>query len=177
MPRYAALSSGILVGLGAAFNLASPLVGIISDRLGSRRPLLMAGALAVTIALVGMLLSVTGLFGDRTTFSFIFFCVAYLLMQSGITLVSVSFVGFICSVHPNTTAIGYVPTFNLLYHHLLYRHLLYRHVLYRHLLLSSLGNTYINTALTRPTVSFGRYNTRIGESEKIVCNSSYRCQT
>ena len=111
MPRYAALSSGILVGLGAAFNLASPLVGIISDRLGSRRPLLMAGALAVTIALVGMLLSVTGLFGDRTTFSFIFFCVAYLLMQSGITLVSVSFVGFICSVHPNTTAIEYVLTF------------------------------------------------------------------
>merc|ERR1712166_1096630 len=95
MPRYAALSSGILVGLGAAFNLASPLVGIISDRLGSRRPLLMAGALAVTIALVGMLLSVTGLFGDRTTFSFIFFCVAYLLMQSGITLVSVSFSGLI----------------------------------------------------------------------------------
>ena len=132
MPRYAALSSGILVGLGAAFNLASPLVGIISDRLGSRRPLLMAGALAVTIALVGMLLSVTGLFGDRTTFSFIFFCVAYLLMQSGITLVSVSFVGFICSVHPNTTAIGYVLTFNLLYRHLLYRHLLYRHLLYRH---------------------------------------------
>ena len=86
-------------------------------------------------------------------------------------------VGLNLFLDPNTAAIEYVLTFHLLYHHLLYRHLLYRHVLYRHLLLSSLGNTYINTALTRPTVSFGRYNTRIGESEKIVCNSSYRCQT
>jgi len=95
MPRYAALSSGILVGLGAAFNLASPMVGIISDRLGSRRPLLVAGALAVTVALSGMLVSVTGVLGDRTTVSFVFFCVAYLLMQSGITMLSVSFSGLI----------------------------------------------------------------------------------
>ena len=33
--------------------------------------------------------------------------------------------------------------------------LLLNHFLYRHFLLSSLDNTYIKTALTRPTVSFG----------------------
>ena len=49
-----------------------------------------------------------------------------------------------------TTAIKHVLTF------LLFNHLLYRHLLYRHLSLSSLNNIYINTTLTRPTVSFGR---------------------
>ena len=67
---------------------------------------------------------------------------------------------------PNTTAIVYVLTFHLLYRHLLYCHLLYRHLLYhrllylhllyRHLLYRHwIIPTYINTALTRPTVSFG----------------------
>ena len=38
-----------------------------------------------------------------------------------------TFVGLICSLNPNTSAIEYVLTFHLLYLHLLYRHLLYRH--------------------------------------------------
>ena len=75
---------------------------------------------------------------------------------------------------PNTTAIEHVLTFHLLYRHLLYRHLLYRHLLYRHLLYRHLLYryllyrhllyrhwiipAYINTALTRPTVSFGSCN-------------------
>merc|ERR1712166_1248879 len=76
-------------------NLASPLVGIMSDRLGSRRPLMVAGAATVTLAVAGMLLSVLGVFGPRSTFSFILFSLSYLMMQSGCTMLSVSFSGLI----------------------------------------------------------------------------------
>ena len=79
---------------------------------------------------------------------------------------------------PNTTAIEHVLTSHLLYRHLLYCHLLYRHLFYRHLLLSSsslssLDNTYINTALTRPTVSFGSpqrfYTSQVGGTSSSIC--------
>ncbi len=38
-----------------------------------------------------------------------------------------SWVGLICSLNPNTTAVKHVLTFHSLFNHLLYRHLLYRH--------------------------------------------------
>ena len=65
-----------------------------------------------------------------------------------------------------TAAIGNVLTIHIslsvqllidMYCNFLCRPLLYRHFLYRHFLSSSLVNISIDTALTRPTVSFIRF--------------------
>ena len=93
VPEHAARANGVLIALGCAFNVLAPLFGVLSDRYGSRRPLMLAGALAMMGAIAGMLAAVSGLLGGRSTAAFVLYCACYVLMNVGWTCLSVSFSG------------------------------------------------------------------------------------
>ena len=83
VPEHAARANGALIALGCAFNVLAPLFGVLSDRYGSRRPLMLAGALAMMGAIAGMLAAVSGLLGGRSTAAFVLYCACYVLMNVG----------------------------------------------------------------------------------------------
>ena len=92
-PQYAALANGMLIFVSCAFQGLAPVIGSISDRYNSRRPLILIGAIVITVGLVGLLLSVSS--GDRSQASFFFFCVSYLILSAGYAFLSVSFAGLV----------------------------------------------------------------------------------
>ena len=94
-PKYAARANGALIAVGCAFSILAPLFGTLSDRFGSRRPLMVAGALATMGAIAGMLAAVSGLLGARSTVAFLLYCVCYIVMQIGLTCLNVSFSGIL----------------------------------------------------------------------------------
>lgn len=95
-PQFAAKANGVLIAVGCVFTLLAPYFGFLSDGFGSRRPLIIVGALTICGSLAGMIISVTGVLSShRSTASFVLYCISYVASVVGQIMLNVSFSGVV----------------------------------------------------------------------------------